>query len=117
MRENKCKPKNPHAREQEMSFDEFVDSLFAFAGDPHRIGLSVQRNDGHYTCINVIHFDRKVIVNMDGVDMGFFEELNMRGYKCRFNQRNRAHIHEGLFPNEILMKEICDHPFVLFHEA
>lgn len=100
-----------------MSFDEFVDSLFVFAKEDGKDGLFVKRDDGHVTKIEVIHIDGKVRIHMDDIDMGYFEEFNLRGYKCRFRQKNRTHIHDGLLPNEYLMKSICDNQYVLFHNA
>ena len=100
-----------------MSFDEFVDSLFDFATKNSEDNLSVTRDDGHVTIIKVIHLDGKVFIRMDDIDMGYFEEFNLRGYKCRFRQKNRTHIHIGLLPNESLMKSVCNNPFVLFQDA
>lgn len=100
-----------------MCFDEFVDSLFDSARDPKKIDLSVQRADGHVTQIEVIHVDRKVRARMDDVEMGIFEEYNQQGYKCRFKQKNRPHIRNGLTLNEAIMKSICDHPLVYFRDA
>ena len=104
-------------KEQAMSLDEFVDSLFDSARDPKKIDLSVQRADGHVTQIEVIHVDRKVRAKMDDVEMGIFEEYNQQGYKCRFKQKNRPHIRNGLTLNEAIMKSICDHPLVYFRDA
>lgn len=100
-----------------MNFDDFVDSLFDFARKKDGEVLSIQRADYHVTIIEVNHIDGKVFVRMDDVDMGFFEKYEQQGYKCRFNQKHRVRIHDGLLPNEALMKSICDNPLVLFHDA
>lgn len=71
--------KKPYAKEQEVSFDEFVDSLFAFAKNPQGTCLSVQREDGHLTRIVIIHVDRTVIAKMDDVVMGNFEPYAQQG--------------------------------------
>lgn len=100
-----------------VNFEGFIDSLFDFARDPHRPGLSIQMKDGHYTHIDLIHEDKIVVVKMDDVNMGFFEEYTEKGYKCRFNQKYRVRIREGLTPNEAMMESICDNPLVLLHKA
>lgn len=105
------------AKEQGMSFDEFVDSLFDFAGDSKKAGLSIQMADGYVTRIEVIHVDGMVRIKMDDVDMGYFEKYDRQGYKCRFNQKNRDHIREGRTKNEAMMESICNHPLVLLHKA
>ena len=103
--------------EREMSFESFVSHLFDFARDPSRSGLYVQRVDGNMTKINIIPFNNKIIIKMDDIEMGHFEEMNTQEYKCSFHQKNRPHIHKGLNPNELIMKSICNHDLVLFYDA
>ena len=118
MRDNECKPiMNSYFGKQEMCFYEVVDSLFAFAADPQKTGLSVKMEDGHVTQIEVLHINGKVTVKMDDVDMGYFEPYTQQGYKCRFNQKYRVHIREGRTPNEAMMESICDNPLVRLHKA
>lgn len=106
---------NLASKQQAMSFDEFVDSLFDFARDPSKTGLSVQMENGHLTRIDVIHVVGIVKIKMDDVEMGYFEEYDRQGYKCRFNQKHRVGIRGNLTPNEAMMKSICDNPLILFH--
>lgn len=100
-----------------MSYEDFVDSLFSFAKKPKKYDLYIQRNDGHITKIEILHVDGKVFILMDDVEMGHFEEFDQREYKCRFFQKYRAGIRNGLLPNEALMKSICDNQYVLFVKA
>ena len=73
------------SQEKMMSLIEFVNYLFDFARDNRRSGLYIQREDGHYTKIEITTIDNKVVIIMDGVNMGYFEEMNSRGYKCSFH--------------------------------
>lgn len=100
-----------------MSLTEFVNSLFKIYHDEKKQGLYLQREDGRWISIKICPVDEKVIIIMDDVKMGHFEEMTQRGYKCAFYQMNRPHIKKGLFPNEAIMKSICNHPLILFHDA
>ena len=102
---------------KEMSFPDFVNSLFDFARDPKRSGLYIPRVDGHVTLINICPVDNKIIIKMDDIEMGHFEEMTRRGYKCAFYQKYRPHIKDGLYPNEAMMKDICRNDYVLFYDA
>ena len=101
-----------------MSFIGFINSLFVSVCDTNKDGLFIQRVDGHITRIDIFPInDKKAIIKMDDIDMGYFEEMTARGYKASFYQKYRPHIKDGLFPNESLLKAICSHPLVLFYDA
>ena len=102
---------------KEMSFQDFVNSLFDFARSPKLSGLYIPRDDGHVTAINICPVDNKIIIKMDDIEMGHFEEMTSRGYKCAFHQKYRPRIREGLNPNEAMMKAICHNDKVLFYDA
>ena len=113
----KCKIMDKYKEEREMSFFEFVNRLFDSARDPKRAGLFMMREDGHNTHIEIIPFENRIEIKMDGILMGRFEEYNGQGYKCAFSQQPRKGIRKGLTVNELLMKSFCNHPLVLFNEA
>jgi hypothetical protein len=108
---------NSYANEGALSLIDFINKLFDFARRENKVGMYIEMEDGHHTRVDIIHIDDKVIIKMDDLEMGYFEEMDQRGYKCAFHQKYRPHIKDGLLPNELLMKAICNHPLVLFYEA
>lgn len=105
------------SRKMAMSYSEFIDHLFDPFRNPNKEGLYIQRDDGHYTRIDVIKVSGKIIIRMDDEEMGYFEETTQRGYKCIFHQKNRTGLRQGLTPNEVMMRSICDNPLILFRNA
>jgi hypothetical protein len=108
---------DPFAKLRKMSLLEFVQSLFESAREPNVQGLYIQLYNGHRTRVLIITRSNKIYITMDDVEMGYFEEINRRGYRCSFHQKARIGIRNGLFPNEALMKSICNHPLVYFIDA
>lgn len=106
-----------YARQRAMSLIEFVNSLFDDCRDDKKQGLYIQREDGQWIRINIMPVDTKVIINMDDVNMGYFEEYEGQGYKAVFYQKHRVGIRNGLTKNEALMKTFCYHPLVRFFDA
>ena len=102
---------------KEVGFQDFVNSLFDFARSSKLSGLYIQREDGHRTLISICSVDNKIIIKMDDVEMGYFEEMTQRGYKCAFHQKYRTHIKDGQNPNEAMMTAICPNDKVLFYDA
>ena len=109
---------DPYAEQRAMSLLEFVNSLFDIARNPQLQGLYIQREDGHNTRVDVVPIDvNQVVIRMDDVDMGTFEEWVQQGYKCAFHQKYRVGIRNSLTQNEYLIKSVCDHPLVKFLSA
>ena len=109
---------DPYAKQRAMSFSDFVKSLLDCTQDPQKLGRYIQRADGHNTRVDIVPKDGKVLIRMDDVDMGYFEEMTQQGYKCAFHQKYRNGIKQELLPNESIMKSICStNPLVLFYDA
>lgn len=109
---------DPFQKGRDKNLLEFVNSLFDFARDPKRSGLFIKIESGNNTHIEIESIDEDhVVIKMDGFEMGEFETIEARGYKCSFHQRYRQHIKEELTENESLMKSICNHPLILFYGA
>ena len=108
---------DPYAKQRAMSLIEFVNTLFDVCRDDKKQGLYLQREDGHWIRIKICPVNTIVIILMDDVKMGYFEEYEGQGYKAAFYQQHRVGIRTEPTKNEALMKAFCDHPLVRFFAA
>ena len=106
-----------YAGQRAMPLIEFVNSLFEASKIAGHQGIDVEMISGNIAHVEVYQSNEKVIVVIDGVTMGRFEETTAQGYKCIFFQQYRVGIRNGLTENEAMMESICEHPLIRLNKA